>query len=187
MVIDDDCFGCERLKEMLGAFPNLHVTAACTTYQEALELAIEKRPELLFLDVELDRQHTAFELIEQLYSRLYTPYIIMVTAFDHYSIKAIKKEVFDYLVKPVDMDELRETIKRLEQHIANPLPPASEVKTALSAREQEVVELILAGKTSKEIASSLFVSKSTIDTHRKNILKKTGARSVVDLMRLFRH
>lgn len=55
--------------------------------------------------------------------------------------------------------------------------------SCLSPREQEVLKLIAAGMTTKEIASQLFISVPTVETHRANILKKTGARNVAALVR----
>ena len=54
----------------------------------------------------------------------------------------------------------------------------------LSEREMAVLNLVLEGKTSEEISKLLFISKNTVNTHRRNILKKTGTRTVVDLMRM---
>ena len=185
-IIDDEPIACDRLKEILDGFIPLEIKGIYTTYQESLENILSTRPNVLFLDVELDMNHTAFELIDQLHASCYFPYIILITAFEHYSIKAIKKSVFDYLIKPIDIDELKETLLRLQKHITTPYSTIIENNTTLSPREIEVLELVLQGKTSQEIAESLYVSKSTVDSHRKNILKKTGASSISDLMRMSR-
>ncbi len=185
-IVDDEPIALERLKDILDDFNEIKVTGSYAKYQSALEELPEIQPKLLFLDVELDKHHTAFELLDQLHSRLYCPYVILITAFDHYSIKAIKKEIFDYLVKPIDIDELKESLERLHWHISEPQHTFIEQNSILSEREKEVLELALEGETSKEIAEKLFVSKSTIDSHRKNILKKTGAKSFLELMLLSR-
>jgi DNA-binding CsgD family transcriptional regulator len=54
----------------------------------------------------------------------------------------------------------------------------------LSTRESEVLKHVLDGKTSAEIADMLFISVNTVHTHRRNILKKTGADSIIDLFRI---
>lgn len=182
-IIDDETYASERLKDILNDFDSIEILSVHNTYQDSLEELLVTRPRIIFLDIELDMNHTAFELIEQFNSNCYFPYIILVTAFDHYSIKAIKKHVFDYLVKPIDIEELKDTVSRLQNHIQSPTSTLIENNT-LSSREKQVMDLVLQGKTSKEIADLLFVSKSTIDTHRKNILKKTGATSFQELFRL---
>lgn len=174
------------LKDILEGFDSLEVVGIYNTYQEAFEKLISTRPRVLFLDVELDMNHTAFELIDQLHANCYFPFIILVTAFGHYSIKAIKKSVFDYLVKPIDLDELKSTLDRLQKHMSKPYRSLVETNDSLSEREKEVLDLVLNGNTSQQIADQLYLSKSTIDSHRKNILKKTGAKSVSELMRMSR-
>ena len=183
-IVDDDSLSCDRLKDILKRFDSLRVMGCYNTYQMALEQVLSSRPKVIFLDVELDRNHTAFELIEQFHAVCYFPLIILVTAYNHYSIKAIKKGVFDYLVKPVDIDELKETVDRLDNHMSFPYSTLIEMNNSLTEREKEVLELVLIGKTSQEIANHLYVSKSTVDSHRKSILKKTGTGSLSELMRM---
>ena len=186
VIIDDEAIACERLKDILEGFDSLEVVGIYNTYQDAFKNLVSIRPRVLFLDVELDKNHTAFELIDQLHANCYFPYIILFTAFEHYSIKAIKKSVFDYLVKPIDIDELKDTLDRLQKHMSTPFSTLVDTNNSLSDREKEVLELVLNGNTSQEIADQLYLSKSTIDSHRKNILKKTGASSVSELMRMSR-
>ena len=185
-IIDDEKIALDRLYDILYESTILNVVGTYSSYNDALENLLLTKPTLVFLDVELDRNHTAFELIDAIHSNCYFPYIILITAFEHYSIKAIKKSVFDYLVKPVDIEELQKTLSRLQNHILTPYSSLIDSNSHLSSREKEVLELVLNGKTSLEIADTLFVSKSTVDTHRKNILKKTGAVSITELMRLSR-
>jgi two-component system LytT family response regulator len=68
--------------------------------------------------VELENNQSAFDLINKLDRNLYRPYIILVTAYPQYSIEAIKNEVFDYIIKPVDIDELKVLVDRLLQHMS---------------------------------------------------------------------
>ncbi|MDX2172446.1 MAG: helix-turn-helix transcriptional regulator [Bacteroidota bacterium] len=56
-------------------------------------------------------------------------------------------------------------------------------KSSLSARELEVLKQIVNGKTSKEIAEKLFIAKQTVDFHRANIYKKTGTKTLADLIK----
>jgi DNA-binding NarL/FixJ family response regulator len=138
----------------------------------------------LFLDVELENNVSAFDIINQLSESFYRPHIILVTAFPHYSIKAIKNEVFDYILKPVDIDELRATVDRFIEHISISTNQILKGFKMLSKRESEVLKFVFEGKSSSEIADSLFISINTVHTHRRNILKKTGTGSIVDLIRI---
>lgn len=183
IIIDDDRYACERLKKLLQPFSQIQITDCFTNSKQGLKHVIENKPELLFLDIELEDGASAFDLIDQLDKFAKKPVIILVTAYPHYSIKAIKHEVFDYLVKPVDIDELEDTIDRLLKHFMVTSRSIVEKYDMLSEREALVLKYVLEGKSSDEIALLLYISKNTVNTHRRNILKKTGARSFIDLFK----
>jgi len=184
IIIDDDKHACERLKRLLVSFPDIIVIDSFTNSEKGFESIIKLKPDLVFLDVELENNISAFDLIKQLDKNLYCPHIILVTGFAQYSIKAIKNEVFDYIIKPVDIDELKASINRLTEHLSLKTSQVLANFNMLSSRETEVLKLVLEGKTSCEIADLLFISVNTVHTHRRNILKKTGAGSIVELLRI---
>lgn len=184
IIIDDEKPSCERLKRLLASFPDINVIDCFTNSKKGFESIIKQKPDLVFLDVELENNISAFDLIKQLDKNLYRPHIILVTGFAQYSIKAIKNEVFDYIIKPVDIDELKGSINRLTEHLSLKTSQVLAKFNMLSSRETEVLKLVLEGKTSCEIADLLFISVNTVHTHRRNILKKTGAGSIVDLLRI---
>jgi DNA-binding NarL/FixJ family response regulator len=68
---------------------------------------------------------------------------------------------------------------------ATPPPPvaAAQVVSPLSRREQEVLQLVADGLTTQQIADKLFTSKRTVETHRQNILEKTGSKNTASLVR----
>jgi len=132
----------------------------------------------------MDQNVSAFDVVKELHENGCRPYIILVTAHEQYSIKAIKSEVFDYLMKPVDVDELKQTLARLKEHIHSGTETIPDALSILSNREKEILKHVLAGESSSEIAEKLFLSVNTINTHRRNILKKTGCRSVLEILRV---
>lgn len=184
LIIDDDRYACERLKKLLEPFSQIKVEGYFTGSQKGVEFIKKEKPDLLFLDVELERNISAFDVINQIRSLAYKPVVILVTAYPHYSIKAIKNEVFDYILKPVDMDELEETVERLLEHLSMKAHKGTGYENTLSDREKVILNYVLEGKSSREIADLLYISINTVNTHRRNILKKTGARSVFDLIRI---
>ena len=184
IIIDDEIHSCERLKKLLTSFSQINVIDSFTNSRKGFESIIKQKPDLVFLDVELENNVSAFDLIKQLDKNLYYPHIILVTGFSQYSIKAIKNEVFDYIIKPVDIDELKASISRLTEHLSLKTSQALLKYSMLSTRESEVLKLVLEGKNSNEIADLLFISVNTVHTHRRNILKKTGAGSIIDLLRI---
>ncbi|MFO7621636.1 MAG: response regulator transcription factor [Bacteroidales bacterium] len=184
VIIDDERHACERLKKLLMAFKEIELLDCFTSSAKAIEFIKKNKPDLLFLDVELEANISAFDIIGKLKESLCKPHIILVTAWPHYSIKAIKNDVFDYLLKPVDIDELRVTIMRLTENRSLRSKIDMKAFGMLSERENEVLNHILDGRTSKEIADLLFLSINTVHTHRRNILKKTGADSFIDILRV---
>jgi two-component system LytT family response regulator len=82
---------------------------------EALSLIKKHKPQLIFLDIEMPRMN-GFEMLNELKEKNF--HIIFTTAYDQYAIKAIKYAAFDYLLKPVDIEELKSAIER----ISNGLP-----------------------------------------------------------------
>ena len=184
VIIDDERCACERLKRLLTSFSTIQVIDCFTNSRQGFECVIKHKPDLIFLDIELENNVSAFDIIYQLNDSLYRPHIILITAFPHYSIKAIKNEVFDYILKPVDIDELKATVERFIEHLSLKQNHKLKGFEMLSDRESEVLKNVLEGKSSSEIADLLFISINTVNTHRRNILKKTGARSIIDLIRI---
>jgi len=184
VIIDDERPACDRLKKLLSAFSRIEVVGCFTNSSQALEYMQKNKPGLIFLDVELENNVSAFDLLEQLQESLYDPYVILVTAHPQYAIKAIKREVFDYILKPVDIDELKETLDRLWDHQELKHQRILKDFDMLSEREAQVLKYVLEGKNSQEIADLLFISVNTVHTHQRNILKKSGAGSIIDLFRM---
>lgn len=184
VIVDDEEPACDRLEILLESIPEIQVIESFTNSTKARQYITTNKPELVFLDVEMDNNVSAFDIIRELHENGCHPFIILVTAYEHYSIKAIKHEVFDYLMKPVDIDELKQTISRLVDHIHSGTDIIPESLTMLSKREKEILKYVLAGESSVEIAEKLFLSVNTINTHRRNILKKTGCRSVLEILRI---
>ena len=85
------------------------------------------------------------------------------------------------------LDKLKESIKRYKSQAKGGFNPEIIKQFELSEREMELIELLCKGLSSEEIASKLFLSRHTIDTHLRNIHNKTGTRNVVELLNLLRY
>ena len=122
---------------------------------------------------------SGFEVVKKVREINITTVFIFVTAFSQYAIKAIKESIFDYILKPYDLDEIKASIERFQLYRSTPInkPSLAFIEEKLSPREREILKLVLQCKTSQEIADELCISKLTVDTHRRNILKKTGLKS----------
>ena len=179
IIVDDEKLGLEHLERLIGLCDGVKVIGKTMIPEEAITMITEKKPDLLFLDIEMPRI-SGFEILEITHNQGLNPAVIFTTAYSQYAIKAVKAQAFDYLLKPIILDELKETLKRLINH--NPIVLNNEISARLSDRENEILLLLAQGKTSAEIARRLFITKSTVDTHRRNILQKTGAKSTMELL-----
>ncbi len=112
LLVDDEAKANEILKEILSVFDDLEVES-CTSSVEALSQINKKVYDLIFLDISMP-EIDGLVLSELLISKQVPPPFIFVSAYDSYMPQAFKVQPFDFLTKPVDPDELSETIKRFK-------------------------------------------------------------------------
>ena len=112
IIIDDEAKGRLALREKLLAYcPQIKLLAEAANGQEAIMLIQQHKPQLIFLDIEMPRMN-GFEMLNELPEKNF--HIIFTTAYDQYAIKAIKFAAFDYLLKPIDIEELKAAIGKIE-------------------------------------------------------------------------
>jgi len=184
VIVDDELQVRNRLESLLLKLDNIKVLWKEGVAEHAVKKVHELKPDIVFIDVEMPRMN-GFDLIKAIREGQYYPTFIFVTAYNQYAIKAIKSEAFDYLLKPVDIDELKCSLERYKQcRTKNNYESIMKIPlfACLSEREKEVLKYVIKGYTSKKIAELLFISKATVDTHRKKILEKTDANKLSDLI-----
>jgi two-component system LytT family response regulator len=135
IIADDENGALNSLKNMIQNYcPQLEIIATANTVDNAF-IEIEKhKPNLLFLDIEMGKK-TAFDLLEQFSTMPFD--IIFTTAYNHYAIKAIRFSALDYLLKPIDPEELKNAVERFiskkhDEELLN-----SKFKTLLGNLKQE--------------------------------------------------
>ncbi len=115
IIIDDELNGRIALKQKLHDYcPEVNVVAEADNGNEGIKTIRIHQPQLVFLDIEMPEMD-GFEMLIQLSDKKF--HTVFTTAYDQYAIKAIKYAAFDYLLKPVDIDELRLTIDRIKQQV----------------------------------------------------------------------
>jgi len=124
VIVDDELHSVEVLKTLLGTYcPNVKVLGHGDHATAGKKLIEEQLPDVVFLDIEMPFG-TGFDMLDALEHRHLN--VIFVTAYDNYALKAIKYFAMDYLLKPVDIDELKEAVRRVElkkdQHDVPALP-----------------------------------------------------------------
>ncbi len=185
VLLDDEPAALERLVYLLEKRKDVQVVARLNEAVSAAGDIAALSPELVFIDVEMPGK-TGFDVVREVRRLKCFPTFIFVTAYNQYAIKAIRNAVFDFILKPVDVDELNEALERFlrdrgDSGTADPLGNFLE-KYGLTKRERQIVVYLKEGKSSREIADLLFLSKSTVDTHRRRILKKTARKTTAELI-----
>ncbi len=107
------------------------------------------------------------------------------------AVTTMKKGAIDFLEKPFNELDLREIVARMleqaTQRVAQASRPSSDheaMLARLTAREQQVLERIVAGRLNKQIADDLGISIKTVEAHRANIMEKLEVTTVADLMKV---
>jgi two-component system, LytTR family, response regulator len=109
-IIDDEIKSILILKKLLGDHcPGIEVIAESMNIQEGCRMIREGQPQLVFLDVEMS-DGTGFDLLQQFDSPLF--YVIFVTAHSSYAVKAFKFSAVDYILKPIDVDDLINAVEK---------------------------------------------------------------------------
>lgn len=112
ILIDDDQSNLSALGEkLLNHCPQVHVIDRCDNAKDGIKAIESRKPDLVFLDIEMPIMN-GFLLLQQLTYRNFE--LIFVTAYDHYAIKAIRYSALDYLLKPVEIDDLKSAVLKAE-------------------------------------------------------------------------
>src|SRR5262249_8090709 len=121
ILIDDEAHCLDTLKMLLNDYcPEVQVVDQCLSAKKGLDAIEKRRPELVFLDIEMPLMN-GFELLEQFREIPFS--VIFTTSYDQYAIKAIRFSALDYLLKPIDPKELLTAVHKVALHKA---PPSAE-------------------------------------------------------------
>ena len=188
-VIDDDAALRATMLELLALDGrNVETYPSCEAFLERYD---PSRKGCLVVDAQMQGMG-GLALLERLKSEKAELPAIMITGYGDVAtaVRAMKAGAVDFIEKPVDADELIASIdnaldrnqdsgKRSAFHAA-----ATKCIADLTSREHEVMDLVLAGRPSKNIAFDLGISQRTVENHRASIMKKTGSKSIPALIRL---
>jgi two-component system LytT family response regulator len=115
ILIDDELNSLQNLQQKLEGFcPDVAIVAVTQKPEEGILLIRQHQPDVVFLDIEMPRM-SGFRMLEELGE--YDFDIIFTTAYNHYSIDAIRISAFDYLVKPIGIEDLQQAVERLSKSL----------------------------------------------------------------------
>ena len=125
IIVDDEPDCCESLAILLERYcPQVNIAAICQNSNEALALIKQQQPHILFLDIEMPYMN-GFELLEEIGNISFE--VIFTTSYDHYAIKAFRISALDYLLKPIDREELQKAVEKATRRLQGPLPQQLEI------------------------------------------------------------
>jgi len=116
ILVDDEPEACENLQNILIQFVNeqINVLGYAHSTAEAEEKIMSLSPDAIFLDIEMPNEN-AFQFLERLPTVNFE--IIFVTAYDEYAIRAFKLNAVDYILKPINIDDLKKAIEKLKERV----------------------------------------------------------------------
>ena len=199
LIADDHDLIREGIKTILRNRAEYRVIGEAVDGEEVVTKVKQLKPDLLLLDITMPKR-SGLDLIEQV--RHLSPHtkilVISVHRSHPYITKALKSGVKGYLQKDNATEDLLPALRRITagstylsaavseyltgqvtQERGKPLSPP---ETVLTARETDVVRLVVEGKTAKEMAKLLFISPRTVENHKQAVLKKLGLHKTSELI-----
>ncbi len=194
LLVDDHTILLDGIASLLSKQSDLHVAAQAGSAEEALEFLKKHEVDLIITDYHMPGMDglTLLHTVKRLFPQVK---IILLSMHDevHLVKEILKAGVNGYVLKKDTHKELLNAIddvargkvylssdvnKLLISNLNNP-----DEGKLLTDREREILKLIAQEYTNKQIAETLFISERTVETHRKNIFKKTGTNSLVGLIK----
>jgi two-component system, LytTR family, response regulator len=125
IIIDDEIHCRKTLQMLLKEYcPDVRVTEQCSDAESGLIAIQRHKPDLIFLDIEMPNMN-GFEMLEKITEINFE--IIFTTSYDQYAIKAIRFSALDYLLKPVEREELQRAVQKVSQRLQFPIPQQLEI------------------------------------------------------------
>lgn len=186
LVVDDQRLVREGIASLLDIQPGVEVIGSAADGREAVEQTLALSPDVVLMDVRMPGMD-GVDAMAVLAKRAPGCRVVMLTTFDdeEYVVQALRAGAAGYLLKDLPAAELAEAVRLAHagvtqlddaaaRHVAAALKPRS--TSTLTDRETEVLRLIAAGATNREIAGRLFLSEGTVKNHISSILSRLGLR-----------
>jgi two-component system, LytTR family, response regulator len=157
IIADDEVLAREGLRLLLAADDDIEIVAECSNGPETIAALQEHHADVLFLDIQMP-ETDGFAIVEQV-DITHLPIGVFITAHNEYAVKAFEVEALDYLTKPLEVERVQRTIRRVRERLATHAAPIT----------QEQLKSALAG---------LSDGSSSREKHPKRILVPNGSKDI---------
>jgi DNA-binding NarL/FixJ family response regulator len=192
-IVDDHYMVIEGIRSLLQNEKEIEWMGHASNAASCMAFVKTNQPDVVLMDINLPDKN-GIELCKELRAAYPHVFVIGLSTFNQLSFieKMLEYGASGYLIKNADRSEIMEAIQAVMHGKKYLSADASQVvrhaqndnTTMLTRREKEVLALIAEGLTNQEIANQIFVSVSTVDTHRKNLLQKLNAKNTASLVKL---
>jgi two-component system, LytTR family, response regulator len=139
LIVDDEDLARHVIRELLSAHPEIEILAECSNGFEAVKIFSERKPDLIFLDVQMPKL-TGFDVLELIGTDV--P-VIFVTAYDQYAMRAFDVHAVDYLLKPIGHERFEAALERAKGRLAEKMPSAQDLAAAARPPQQYLDRLVV--------------------------------------------
>ncbi len=196
VIVDDHQMVIEGLKTLLNGYESIEITSFFTTGKAVLEFLKNQPVDIVLLDVNLPDINgvEVCKIINEKYPETKT---LGLSTYNEPSIinQMIKNGVKGYLLKNATADELVHAITQIhngnfyfgseiQNILASSITDDKDAPPKLTRREKHVLTLIANGKTTNQIAEELFISPLTVETHRRNLIRKMEVTNAAALVKI---
>ena len=199
LIADDHALVRAGIRALLDKLPGIIVMAEASDGQQVLDLVSQHRPDIVLMDIAMPVLN-GLEATRQLASEYPDIGIIILSIYadEEHVYQALRSGAAGYLLKGAATEELELAIRAVAQGESYLSPPVSKPVIMeyirrtnagpapverLSPRQTEILALIAAGKTTKQVAMQLEINIKTVETHRTALMARLGVRDVAGLVR----
>ncbi|MEO0505122.1 MAG: response regulator transcription factor [Bacteroidota bacterium] len=181
----------DGIKSYIRYEEDIKIIGQANNGEELLKLVRLKQPKVVLCDIRMPKLD-GIEATKTILKELPYTKVIAFTMFDQEEAvqQMLAAGAQGYILKNSSLEVVLEAIREVasgktyyDKKIHQPNAEKNSTKSVLSSREREILQLIAKGRTSHQIADELFIGKSTVDTHRKNMIRKLGLSGAGELLR----
>ena len=191
-IVDDHYMVIEGIRSLLQNEKGIEWLGHATNAASCMSFLHNQVPDIILMDISMPDK-SGIDLCKEVKEKYPSVFIIGLSTFNQQSFiqKMMENGASGYVLKNATQEEIMEAIATvakgktyLSDGVSQLLKKQEDTGVVLTRREKEVLELVAEGMTNIEIGAKLFISPSTVDTHRNNLLTKFEAKNTASLIRL---